>query len=45
MVLMNIFAGGKGDADIEDSLADTAAEGRSGTSQESSIDICTYYHM
>ena len=32
MVLMNIFAGGKGDADIDDS-------------QESSIDICTYYHM
>ena len=45
MVLMNIFAGRNGDADIEDSLADTAAEGKSGTSQESSIDISIYYHV
>ena len=34
MVLMNLFAGSSGDADIENGLVDTVREGEGGTNRE-----------
>ena len=43
MVLINLFAGGNGDTDIENRLIDTVGreEGEDGTSRESSMEIYT----
>ena len=41
MVLMNLFARKKGDANIEKRLVDTVREGESRMNGESSIDINT----
>ena len=42
MVLMNLFSGRKGDADIENGLADTVGKGERGTNGDSSIDVCIH---
>ena len=39
MVLMNPFEGRNGDADIENGLADTVEEARSGINRERSIEV------
>ena len=38
MVLMNLFAGQPGDADIENTLVDTVGEGEGGADGESNIE-------
>ena len=38
MVLMNLFAGELGDADIENTLVDTVGEGEGGADWESNIE-------
>ena len=38
MVLMNLFAGELGDADIENTLVDTVGEGEGGTDWESNFE-------
>ena len=38
MVLMNLFAGSSGDADIENGLVDTVGEGAGGTDGERSTE-------
>lgn len=40
-VLMNLFAGRNGGADIENRLVDTVGEGEGGTNRESSVGTCT----